>query len=72
MFPVSRDTFPDQDGGNNQYPEALKTPAPGKPAPTIEIATNRKAPRDFHILETYEAGVELRGTEVKSIRLGKL
>lgn len=37
-----------------------------------EIATNRKAPRDYHILERYEAGVELRGTEVKSIRLGKL
>mgnify|MGYP000612029769 CR=1 FL=1 len=37
-----------------------------------EIATNRKAPRDYHILETYEAGLELRGTEVKSIRLGKL
>ena len=37
-----------------------------------EIATNRKAARDFHILEKYEAGVELRGTEVKSIRLGTL
>lgn len=41
-------------------------------APLKEIATNRKAPRDYHILEKYEAGVELRGTEVKSIRLGKL
>ena len=37
-----------------------------------EIATNRKALRDYHILERYEAGVELRGSEVKSIRLGKL
>lgn len=37
-----------------------------------EIATNRKALRDYHILERYEAGLELRGTEVKSIRLGKL
>ena len=43
-----------------------------KPADANEIATNRKAPRDFHILERYEAGVELRGTEVKSIRQGKL
>ena len=43
-----------------------------KPADSSEIATNRKAPRDFHILEKYEAGVELRGTEVKSIRSGKL
>jgi SsrA-binding protein len=39
---------------------------------SVEIATNRKALRDFHILERYEAGVELRGTEVKSIRQGKL
>jgi len=39
---------------------------------TVEIATNRKAPRDYHILERFEAGVELRGTEVKSIRQGKV
>ena len=39
---------------------------------TAEIATNRKAGRDYHILEKYEAGVELRGTEVKSIRQGKV
>lgn len=36
------------------------------------IATNRKALRDYHILERYEAGMELRGTEVKSIRQGRL
>lgn len=35
-----------------------------------EITVNRKALRDFHILERFEAGVELRGTEVKSIRAG--
>lgn len=43
-----------------------------KKEPVVEIATNRKAPRDFHILDRFEAGLELRGTEVKSIRLGKL
>ncbi len=32
---------------------------------------NRKARHDFEILETYEVGIALRGTEVKSIRLGK-
>jgi SsrA-binding protein len=37
-----------------------------------EIATNRKAPRDYHILEKYEAGIELKGTEVKSIRAGHI
>lgn len=35
-----------------------------------DIATNRKAKRDYHITDTYEAGMELLGTEVKSIRLG--
>lgn len=37
---------------------------------SAEIVTNRKALRDYHILERIEAGVELRGTEVKSIRAG--
>ncbi len=36
------------------------------------IADNRKARHDFHIHETYEAGIALTGTEVKSIRLGRL
>ena len=35
-----------------------------------EITTNRKAFRDYNILEKFEAGVELKGTEVKSIRAG--
>lgn len=38
---------------------------------SAEIATNKKALRDFHISERYEAGIELKGTEVKSIRAGK-
>ncbi|MEI8348837.1 MAG: SsrA-binding protein SmpB [Candidatus Omnitrophota bacterium] len=33
------------------------------------IATNRKAIRDYTLLETYEAGIELKGTEVKSLRV---
>jgi len=32
------------------------------------VATNRKARHDYQILETYEAGVELKGNEVKSLR----
>jgi SsrA-binding protein len=35
------------------------------------VTENRKARHDFHILETYEAGMELKGTEVKSLRSGK-
>ena len=32
------------------------------------IATNRKARKDYQILENFEVGIELRGTEVKSLR----
>lgn len=37
---------------------------------TKKIAENRKAHHDYFVLETYEAGIELVGTEVKSIRQG--
>jgi SsrA-binding protein len=37
---------------------------------SADISVNRKALRDYHILERYEAGLELKGTEVKSIRAG--
>jgi len=36
-----------------------------------ESITNSKALRDYHILDRYEAGIELKGSEVKSIRAGK-
>ncbi len=32
------------------------------------VATNRKAKHNYNLLETYEAGIELKGTEVKSLR----
>lgn len=32
---------------------------------------NRKAKREFHIEETYEAGIKLKGTEVKCLRMGR-
>ena len=35
-----------------------------------DIITNRKAFHDYHVIERIEAGVELKGTEVKSIRAG--
>ncbi len=35
------------------------------------IANNKKAYHDFFIEDTYEAGISLAGTEVKSIRMGK-
>ena len=36
------------------------------------LADNRKARHDYHILHTYEAGIVLLGTEVKSIREGRV
>ena len=36
------------------------------------LAENRKARHDYFIIEVFEAGIELIGTEVKSIRMGKL
>lgn len=42
---------------------------PGKDKP---LAQNRKARHDYEIIETYEAGLVLKGTEIKSIRKGKM
>jgi SsrA-binding protein len=36
-----------------------------------DIVTNSKARRDYIILDTYEAGIVLHGTEVKALRAGK-
>src|SRR5213592_1203077 len=36
-----------------------------------DILTNSKARRDYHILETFEAGIVLKGTEVKALRAGR-
>jgi len=38
----------------------------------MSIATNRKARHEYHILDKYEAGVALKGSEVKSIREGNV
>ena len=42
-----------------------------KAASSRVLATNRKAFRDYHVLEKLEAGIELRGAEVKSLREGR-
>lgn len=36
------------------------------------IVQNRRARHDYHVLEKFEAGIELRGTEVKSLRAGQI
>lgn len=37
-----------------------------------DIVTNRKALRDYHVLDRIEAGISLLGTEVKSLRAGRV
>jgi SsrA-binding protein len=44
---------------------------PSNSVPSL-ISTNRHARRDYKILETFEAGIALTGSEVKSIRAGKV
>ena len=43
----------------------------GKESGIRLIANNKKASHDYFIEDTYEAGIELAGTEVKSMRMGK-
>jgi SsrA-binding protein len=50
---------------------AKKAKAEGEKEATQPIADNRKAFHDYHILETFEAGIALLGTEVKGIREGQ-
>jgi len=45
--------------------------ADGKGGSKQIVATNRKARHNYSIIELYEAGVSLQGTEVKSLRLGQ-
>ena len=44
----------------------------GKNKPSNVIATNKRARFDYHLLETFEAGLVLEGWEVKSLRSGKI
>ncbi|WP_435871446.1 SsrA-binding protein SmpB [Micromonospora echinaurantiaca] len=48
-------------------------PSPGGPVPagTHLIASNKRARHDYTVLKTYEAGIVLAGTEVKSLREGR-
>ena len=58
---------------NHPVPQRGNQPAKEKPnEPVIEsIARNRRARHDYHILEAWEAGIVLVGTEVKSLRAGR-
>jgi SsrA-binding protein len=49
----------------------MPRPETTEPPETHTIARNKRARFDYHILETWEAGLVLTGTEVKSLREGK-
>ena len=53
-------------GGKKQATKQAKAVAEGRP-----VATNRRARHDYEVVETFEAGIELLGPEVKSLRDGK-
>jgi SsrA-binding protein len=42
------------------------------PKGTRPVAQNRKARHDYHVVETFECGIVLQGSEVKSLREGKV
>jgi SsrA-binding protein len=50
---------------------AMPKPAPDDKPEIVSIAKNRRARHDYSILDTYEAGIVLTGSEVKSLRDGR-
>ena len=54
-----------RDGSKRRWRRRSDRPAAG------DVATNRRARHKFELLERFEAGIELLGTEVKSLREGK-
>lgn len=61
-----------QSGKNSRQKGAAKAPAAGAGKPEILVGENRKARFHYEILEKFEAGLVLRGTEVKALRQGKI
>ena len=57
---------------NNPVPEKRVVAEPTKTAAPKVVATNRRAYHEYLMLETMEAGVVLAGTEIKSVRAGKV
>jgi SsrA-binding protein len=55
--------------GRLRYTPRMATQAKDAVRP---IASNKRARHDYHVLETYEAGLKLSGTEVKAVRTGKI
>ena len=49
----------------------MNSPQPKERSGDRVVAQNRKARHEFHVLDTWETGIVLQGTEVKSLRAGK-
>jgi SsrA-binding protein len=58
---------PDRSGGRPRGPRPSRTDEKQRKL----VADNRRARFDYEIIDTYEAGIELKGPEVKSLRAGK-
>ena len=54
-----------------QAPQQKKASTKASPDAGLTLASNRKASHEYEILDRYEAGIVLSGTEIKSIRAGK-
>ena len=59
------------DAGTSRSAVTEESAASRKPDRTV-VASNRRARHHYAILKTYEAGIVLRGTEVKSLRAGRV
>jgi len=66
---VSKKPAAQTSGQNTRRKQA--EPNPGTKAEIQSIARNKRARFDYEILDTYEAGLVLKGTEVKSLRDGR-
>jgi SsrA-binding protein len=60
------------DSGRSKEKKALSAKSSNRPEERRKVvATNRKARHDYTVLDVYEAGIALQGTEVKSLRAGR-
>jgi SsrA-binding protein len=69
---VCRKRTPARWGRRSCVPDPWSTQPRSSPIPEKTIAVNRRARHEFSIEDTIEAGVALSGTEIKSIRAGKI
>ena len=71
-YSVASTSFLRNEKGNKQFTLHAKSGTKKKKPKGNTITVNKNAFRNYEILETYEVGISLVGTEVKSIRDGKM